>query len=74
MYLLLYLFLYTVYFGVVTSAWHHLPEQWGRSDETSRIFSGHVNSPKMNGGKCIWGTKSNNHRGGVVVTNNTLQK
>ena len=50
MYLLLYLFLYTVYFGVVTSAWHHLPEQWGGSDETSRIFSGHVNSPEMNGG------------------------
>ena len=48
--LLLYLFLYIVCFGVVASAWHHLPEQWGGSDETSRIFSGHVNFPEMNEG------------------------
>ena len=36
------------------------------SDETSRIFCGHVNFPVMNGGgaKCIWGTKPNNHKKG----------
>ena len=54
MYLLLYLLLYIVHFGVVTSAWYHLSEQWGGgggSDETSRIFSSHVNFPEMSGGK-----------------------
>ena len=47
----------------------------GGSDETSRIFSGQVNFPKMNGGISVYGgEKSNNHRGGLVITNNTLQK
>ena len=31
----------------------------GESNETSRIFCGHVNFPEMNGG-----TKSNNHKEG----------
>ena len=35
------------------------------SDETSRIFCGHVNFPVMNGeAKSIWGTKPNNHKKG----------
>ena len=50
----------------------------GGSDETSRIFFGHVNFPEMNGGISVYGygrTKSNNHKGGgVVITNNTLKK
>ena len=33
------------------------------SDETSRIFCGHVNFPEMNGGMSVnGGTKSNNHK------------
>ena len=40
------------------------------SDETSRIFCGHDEW----GERCMWGTKSNNHKeGGLVITNNTLQ-
>ena len=48
----------------------------GESDETSRIFCGHVNFPEMNGGISVCGgTKLNNHKeGGLVITNNTLQK
>ena len=32
-----------------------LPEQWGESDETSRIFCGHANFPEMNGGISVYG-------------------
>ena len=40
------------------------------SDETSRIFCG----DEEWGERCMWGTKSNNHKeGGLVITNNTLQ-
>ena len=40
------------------------------SDETSRIFCGHDEW----GERCMWGTKSNNHKeGGLVIANNTLQ-
>ena len=41
------------------------PEQWDKeSDETSRIFCGHVNFSEMIGGKSVnRGTKSNNHKG-----------
>ena len=48
----------------------------GRSDETSRIFCGHVNFPAMNVGLVyMGGTKLNNYKeGGLVITNNTLQK
>ena len=48
----------------------------GESNETSRIFCSHVSFPEMNGGRSVYGgTKSNNHtEGGLVVTNNTLQK
>ena len=48
----------------------------GESNETSRIFCGHVSFPEMIGGRSVYGgTKSNNHtEGGLVVTNNTLQK
>ena len=45
------------------------------SNETSTIFCGRVNFPEMNGGISVYGgTKSNNHRGGLVITNKTLQK
>ena len=38
----------------------------GESDETSRIFCGHVNFPEMNWGISVYGdTKSNNHKEGV---------
>ena len=41
------------------------PEQWGESDETSRIFCGHVNFPDMNGGISVYErTKSNNRKVG----------
>ena len=40
----------------------------GESDETSRIFCGHVNFPEMNLGISVYGgyggTKSNNHKEG----------
>ena len=43
--------------------------------ETSRIFCGHVNIPEMNGGISVYGwIKLNNHKEGLVITNNTLQK
>ena len=36
------------------------------SDETSRMFCGHVNFPKMSGGISVYGgTKSNYHKEGV---------
>ena len=42
-----------------------LPEQWGESDETSRIFCGHANFPEVNWGKVYMGaTKSNNLKEG----------
>ena len=43
-------------------------EQWGEgeSEESSRIFCGHVNFPEMNEGISVYGgTKSNNHKEGV---------
>ena len=45
--------------------WHHPPEQLGKTDETSRIFCGHVNFPEMDGVISVYGaTKSNNHKVG----------
>ena len=57
----------------------------GESDETSSIFCGHVNFPEINRGISVYGgtslsdkckgKKSNNQKqGGLVITNNTLQK
>ena len=38
----------------------------GETDETSRIFFGHVSFPEMNTGISLYlGTKSNNHKEGV---------
>ena len=55
--------------------------QWGESDETSRIFCGHVNFPEMNGtGISAYAPPPSQSRiivkkgGGLVITNNTLQK
>ena len=50
-----------------------------KTDETSRIFCGHVNFPEMDGVIRVYGvTESNNHKvgggGGLLIANNTLQK
>ena len=47
----------------------------GESDETSRIFCGHVNFPEMNWGIVSMVAQSRIIiKRGLVITNNTLQK
>ena len=55
-----------------------LPEQWGESDETSRIFCGYANFLEMNGGISLYGGDAISQRiivkNELVITNNTLEK
>ena len=50
-------------------------EQWGKSEETSRIFYDHVNFPEMNVGISIYGGQRRIIiKRGLVITKNALQK
>ena len=55
-----------------------LPEQWGESGETSRIFCGYANFLEMNGGISLYGGDAISQRiivkNELVITNNTLEK